>query len=266
MSKYILFFLLPAGPGYESIVQSPNLYEAAEKWLTPGGDAIKCGICYSMCLSPRKCIRRGDANTDTLRTQMETMERNYPESDWTRVFEKMGTLQAEIHDLEEPSRVDRQTCCNSNEFVCQTCLERHIRSHRVGHETCPMCRNRVWRDIFLPLLPEAMTQICKRFVRFACDHQECRDAKPFETPLQLAIHFRDRHEEHELKQFAARLAVLDYQRLRSTRSEEEQSHQQLAVSTLYLVRQAAQEIFFWERIQRLPSTNPSPPRERSRSR
>ena len=259
---------------YSTVAHSSDAYGAAARWLSPGADALTCGICFSLCVQPHSCVRRGDVNTERLRSQMATMDRNMVENvtgDCTKVFEQMGALQAEIHHLEEPSRNDRQACCNNDTFVCRACLERHVRSQRVGQETCPLCRKRIWSDIFLPLLPEAMIQRCKRLLRFSCDYEECRGAKPFETPLQLAIHFRDRHQGQELQMFASTLAVLDYQRLlRLTRYPPEQ---RLVDSTQLLVRQAAESIM---RVQRLAAQEFQPPplprnqhaaqRRRSRSR
>ena len=50
-------------------------------------------------------------------------------------------------------------------------------------------------------------------IRFACDNERCRDAKPFETPEELAYHFRDQHLQDELKTFVGAVVLQDYQRL-----------------------------------------------------
>ena len=76
---------------------------------------------------------------------------------------------------------------------------------------------------------------------FMCPHSNC--TKTFDTPLELAVHFRDNHEEEELDKFASTVAALDYERFRLQQMNRMQQHMERILLFIHLRKVAVHPPF-----------------------
>ena len=87
----------------------------------PGAETISCAICFSLCLKPHACVRRGTAQTDEMRKRLEEWEESLyeePRDEVFNVIEQIYRLQEEIDHQEEPSRDNRKECCDFRQIAC----------------------------------------------------------------------------------------------------------------------------------------------------
>ena len=199
------------------IMQSADRYQAGARWMLPK-ESFRCYICTRYCAAPHGCARRGSPETCAIRAAASSAA----EGDVTPALEDA------LRSLEKASREQPAPCCPCPQPACKECLSEAM----LRKEACPRCRQAVWPDIFVPWR-EDVVRMMRSVVRFACDDDQCRHAEPFGTPEELAFHFRDKHQEDEMKIFVAAVVLQDYRRLAHRSSA---LHSQLRRSMSLLVR------------------------------
>ena len=246
---------------YNSITQSSDSDEAASKWLLPGcSDSLSCCVCYSLCLKPVNCVRRGNEASDKIRRERHQLEQTIFDNldDWRAADIQIDHMVTQLAQLDETSFSEHRSCCD--QFIHAKCLDKHFKSvPEPEYAACPMCKSYVWPGMHLPFPHTAMLQ---KLLRFVCDHKEC-NGKIFETSTHLAMHFRDSHESEELVCFMGTVAIQDYERMRrmvahyKTVIEEQRT---LAGKAVKKMKEAAIETIKLQKVDLKSS------RERSRSR